>query len=825
MTMSSRRFEKVQSQSWKMREVAREKPNRNVRVLLFVIVGLVLFCPASFCTRTEELSLRNRFDISVEIDPQKGTYSVKYRGQLWLGSGLVSVLANNRWYRSAELKFPVHGQHDQRPGILILEDSKRVSGTDRLGLYESVSLQWKVPTIPNSIITGFRLYRDRPYLVFFQSFPGGFDNYSSGNWIIPSVVFPQFLHEWESSRSDLYSWTSGGMFSHRFAYGPASSLAGTVDLLLLSDADYETLILSPFANYLVATQQSLPIASQDEYEPNKGAINCGIEGLVQKIPPGFQHEHIMVVGSGPQSTLRDWGQALLRRTGKEVPSKYNGDNMKYPVYWDDYGAYYREHAFKEEGYETYEDIILGVADDAKKHGLRIGGFQLQDADQFRFQDGLVEPRRDLFPHGLKWLHEKLGAPLEAYIPWLGSGGPYRQKYPYFETPCGDILGSSMGDVFYSEEYWRDLAGRLSDWGDILLQQDFLSTYEGDPIMMADVAGMNTYFKNQARALQEKGIKMQYAMQLPRNVMESTENPTVVSLQGSWDHHVYPTEPTPENRDDDPYVWKHLLFSSAFYGAVGIWPSRDNIQTGTDPNAWEDVLIANLLGGEIQLGHRIGECNFELLRRTYREGDGLILKPDRPVTPLDRCYHEGCAVGFTESDKNEKKWFYLMSLPSAGYLSAFNISDLGIAGRSVVYNYDSGEASVVDTRTAISLQRNVKHEYFVIAPLFGNEMAVIGDTDKFITMAEMRVASVEADRDSLHIAVISNGAKNPVITGYSGRSPLGVQTENRKLEKASSLEQLKTARSGWYWNRETKLWYVKEDFESAKNMEIRLFKIF
>jgi len=799
--------------------------NNQVARRLSVMVGLILFCAGFVEARAKELSLRNRFALSVEIDTQKGMYFVKYRGQLWLGRGLVSVLAKDRWYRSSEVKFPAYGGHDQRPGMLILEDTKSDSGEDHFGPYESLSLRWRVPTTTDQVVTGFRLYHNSPYLVFFQSFPRGFRNYSSGSWIIPSVVFPQFLPDWESSRNDLYSWTSGGMFSHRFGYGGASSLAGTVDLLLLSDADYETLILSPFANYLVATQQSLPVASQDEYEPNKVGINCGIEGLVQEIPAGFQHEHIIVVGSGPPATLRKWGQALLDRTGKKVPSKYEGDNMRYPVYWDDYGAYYREHGFKEEGYQTYEDVILGIAEDARKHGLRIGAYQLQDADQFLFQDGLVEPRPDLFPHGMKWLHEQLGTPLEAYVPWLAGGGPYRKKYPYFETPRGDILGASMGDVFYSEEYWKDTASKFTSWGDILLQQDFLSTYEGDPVMMGDIDRMNVYFKNQANALHEKGINMQYAMQLPRNILASTENPTVVSLQGSWDHHVYQTEPSPENRDDDPYVWKHLLFSSAFYGAVGIWPSRDNIQTGTDPNAWEDVLLANLLGGEIQLGHRIGECNFGLVQKTYREGDGLILKPDRPVAPLNRCYHEGCAVGFTESAKNENRWFYLISLPSAGYLSAFDISDLGVAGRWLIYNYDKGEASAVDTGTPINLRRNAKHEYFVIAPLFENGMAVIGDTDKFITMAETRVASLEVDRDSLHVTVISNRVKNPIITGYSERSPLGVQAESDRLERASSLEQLKARRSGWYWNPQTKLWYVKEDFESVKNMEPRFFRIF
>ena len=193
--------------------------------------------------------------------------------------------------------------------------------------------------------------------------------------------------------------------------------------------------------------------------------------------------------------------------------------------------------------------------------------------------------------------------------------------PFFDV--GGEIPMSMGDVFYSLEYWRDTADRLASWGTILLQHDFLSDYEGNRVMMSGIRKMDTYFKNMAKALQEKGIDIQYCMQLPRNIMESTENPVMVSLQASEDHHVPMAEPQqqPGNPDNhDPYFWKQVIFTSAFYGALGIWPSRDNIQTIADPNAFEDTLLANLLAGSIQLGHRIGECNLALLRHTYREGD-------------------------------------------------------------------------------------------------------------------------------------------------------------------------------------------------------------
>ena len=32
---------------------------------------------------------------------------------------------------------------------------------------------------------------------------------------------------------------------------------------------------------------------------------------------------------------------------------------------DDYGSYYREHDFKEPGYNAYEDIVLGLEKDAR----------------------------------------------------------------------------------------------------------------------------------------------------------------------------------------------------------------------------------------------------------------------------------------------------------------------------------------------------------------------------------------------------------------------------------------------------------------------------
>jgi hypothetical protein len=771
---------------------------------------------------TQVYRVQNKFGMSVSVATEDGRYSVLYDGEDWLGSGLVSALVNGQWYRNVGLR----PQDDK----LLLDGVKTGSDQDVLGGYDYVDLSWKLPTSGIELKTGFRLYRDKPHLVFVQRFPRGFQHYASGDWTVPSVVFPQFISDSQGGRNDLHSWVSEGMGSHKFGYGKSSSIQGTVDLLLLSDDSHKALILSPFSHYLVATQQSTLLTRKDQI--SRGIINCGVEGLVDELPSGFEQKHILVAGRGINETFGTWGKALLDQAGKKTPSKYQDDTLKYLVYMDDAGAYYYDHDFKESGYKTYADIILGIEKEAKEHDLRIGAYHILDDPQQRDRsEGLFEPRTDLFPEGLARFHERLGKPLELYMMWIRSNSPYRKGYAFFDTGPGEIP-DAMGNVFYTPEYWRFTADKLVSWGTILLQHDYLSDYEGNQVMMSGLNKMDIYFKNMAKALQEKSIDIQYCMQLPRNVMESAENPVMVSLQGSWDHHVgmaEPNKPTPqgpskEYKDEDPFVWKHLIFTSAFYGAVGIWPSRDNIQTIADPNAFEDTLLANLLGGSIQLGHRIGECNFDLLRHTYREGDGLVLKPDRPIVPLDRCYSEGCAVGYTVSKRGGREWFYVLSLPTAGYLRAFNVSDLGVGGKWVVYNFDSRWVSIEDAQAPINFQPMSKHEYLVVAPLLENGMAVIGDTDKFVTMADMRVSSVEAMRGGLRVGVISNQSWNPVIVGYAPERPGGVEVGDTRVEEVSSLHRLKNTRTGWFWDHQTKLWHVKVDFAGAPNMEAKSFWI-
>ena len=241
------------------RQVLLRAQSRSVLVLSAVLVvqslGAIRCARAASEPAGQVYSLQNRFGIAVAFERKTGEYWVRYQGQPWFGAGDVSVLAKRRWYRSAASEPADSTRHNPSEGGLTLVDVRTTAGKDRLGAFDSLRLSWKVPDVDLMLITSFRLYRDAPYLLFGQEFPEGFKNYASGDWTVPSVAFPHFVGG--SNRGDLYSWVSEGMDGHRFGYGSAFNLDKTVDLLVLSDRDYNTIILSPTRADRIHAQRGL----------------------------------------------------------------------------------------------------------------------------------------------------------------------------------------------------------------------------------------------------------------------------------------------------------------------------------------------------------------------------------------------------------------------------------------------------------------------------------------------------------------------------------------------------------------------------------------
>ena len=57
------------------------------------------------------------------------------------------------------------------------------------------------------------------------------------------------------------------------------------------------------------------------------------------------------------------------------------------------------------------------------------------------------------------------------------------------------------------------------------------------------------------------------------------------------------------------------------------------KNATEPYPWVHALASALSAGPNQIGDKINASDIELIVKTCRE-DGLLLKPDRPATPID-----------------------------------------------------------------------------------------------------------------------------------------------------------------------------------------------
>jgi hypothetical protein len=193
-------------------------------------------------------------------------------------------------------------------------------------------------------------------------------------------------------------------------------------------------------------------------------------------------------------------------------------------------------------------------------------------------------------------------------------------------------------------------------------------------------------------------------------------------------------------------------------------------------------------------------------------------------PIDRCYQLGCSAGYSQSDLGGNSWYYLLSLPSAGYLPYFSPADLGVTGETLVYDWDTGVACRRQAKESIPLAEEAKHQYFVVAPILTSGMAIIGDTSKFVTMADKRISLVESDARTARVGVIASAEYSPIISGYSKSRPAMVESDSGQLPALSSLDRLRKANSGWFWDYQSRIWHVKLDFSDSPAMLDRTFRI-
>ncbi|MGH9763740.1 MAG: hypothetical protein ACREAC_23145, partial [Blastocatellia bacterium] len=313
------------------------------------------------------------------------------------------------------------------------------------------------------------------------------------------------------------------------------------------------------------------------------------------------------------------------------------------------------------------------------------------------------------------------------------------------------------NVVIDPQYWQNVAGYLNDSGVVGYEQDWLDV---NATAANNIDDQEAFMGNMANYCNDRGISLQYCMPTPRHY-----------LQSSRYNNAYTVRVSPDRFDRSR--WDQALYSSVLASSLGLWPWVDVFQS----NETSNILLATLSAGMVGVGDQIGSANADNLLKSVR-GDGAIVKPDRPLVPIDSTIladaidglqHPMVAAAFTDfgSTKAAYVFAYVRNFPDNS--ASFTPASLGFTGNVYVYDYVAGTGTVIDAGQ--SFTRTISDwAYYVVVPIGPSGIAFLGDGGQFVTLGKQRIPLV-ADSGKLTATVaLSAGETSRTLFGYAPATP-------------------------------------------------------
>ena len=507
------------------------------------------------------------------------------------------------------------------------------------------------------------------------------------------------------------------------------------------DAAANAFVLSPASNFMVASTA---------YGPN-GELASGISSQIASFPAGFTHQVLLVVENGINQAFDTWGNTLTNLWGKTRPANDADTILNRLGYWTDAGSSYYYNTLPS---TSYADTLLAVKAGFDSLGIQLGYLQLDSwfypkgagAEWQDGSDGIYEyvAAPALFASGLAVFQQALGASLVTHARWIDPASPYRQQYQF-----------SAG-VSTDPAYWDSVASYLAGAGAVAYEQDWLSDKAQTNFNLSDA---DAFLDGMVAAMAREHLSIQYCMPTARHFLQGAKYGNLTTIRASQDRF-------------DETRWTNFLYVSRLASALGIWPFSDVLMSGETAN----LLVATLSAGPVGIGDPVGSLNGANLSGAVR-ADGVIVKPDVPLAPLDLNYlgdaHSANAplIASTYSDFSGQRVYYVFAYNRAADTSVtLSLGDLGVKRPVYLYNYFEGTGRVVTPRAPFSASFQGGWVYLVAAPIGPSGMAILGDTGHFVTLGKKRVTAFEDDGSVGLTVAFAPGETSRTLRGYSPDAP-------------------------------------------------------
>lgn len=610
-------------------------------------------------------------------------------------------------------------------------NASTVTGSDQIGDYTELRFDYAT-SVPH--FAGIRLYTNQPVVLFIDTELAD----SPNDLAFPHLIsYPTNLYH-ESFSTVAFSQRSFSQFASDSPW-------------VFFNTNFDCFILSAATNYMVAGN----VMNAD------GSLSCGIQSSISQLPAGFTHQTILTIQHGINRTFDTWGEALTGLSGKMRPANDSTIELNKLGYWTDNGAAYYYNYNATYG---YAGTMLAVRDDFASHGFPLGYLQLDSwwypkgaantwqGDPNNNRGGLNQyvAESTLFTNGLAAFQQQLGLPLVTHCRWVDGASPYRSQY------------AMSANVIVDNSYWTNRMDYLNSGGVITFEHDWLDI---NALPLLNLNDPPAFMNDMANSAASKGMNLQYCMALPRHFLQGSLYNNLVTMRVSNDRF-------------EISKWNAFLYTSKLAGALGSWPWTDVYYSGESRN----LLLGTLSAGPVGVGDALGGINTANLAKSVRP-DGVIVKPDVPLTPTDAAYINGAQSGSrpmvsaTYVDHGNLRAAYVFSFAQSSALtnSGFTASELGIPGDAYVYDYFNSTGVVVVASNAFNFtttmpSNNVNGSYFVVVPIGSSHIALIGDTNKFVTLGKKRISAM-ADAGVLKVtASFAVGETNLTLAGYAPSAP-------------------------------------------------------
>ncbi len=657
--------------------------------------------------------------IKATVNPNTGIYRIQSQSPAWTFAGSVPA--------------PLQALH-------------RSTGRDRIGRYTQLHFDW---LYKGKLVSGaIRTYRSRPVAQFILTFQQATRH--------PQLPFPAFTTE--PRGLNVLSYQNKAFAPPQFSAGQS----GTPWLLF--DRHYNAAIISPARHFIIMTMRGNGV-SHTRVRLNKH---------VAAVPAKFQIRSILVITHGINHAYDLWGPALTALGGKTRPGNQAAPVLRYLGYWTDNGATYYYHFRPKLGYAGtiiaearhlrarnipihYLELDSwwyrkdSISYNGHKAGTMLSAYKHQSWDKF---GGVTHytASRHLFPDGLKAFDRRLGLPLVVHGRWISPKSPYHKRYK--------ITGIAPVDP----RYWNHIATYLHNNGVETYLQDWQNYIAQYSHFFSSLTAGHDFYHDMAAGMAAHGLTVMYCMPLPCELLESSEVNHVIATRVNDDIFIRPR-------------FYACLFTSRLAGALGLWPWDDVCMSWRTDN----VLLQNLSGGVVGFGDPIGKENRVNLMRTCRS-DGVLIKPDVPIVPIDRAYLDGAlhihapVIARTYTNQDDVKTAYVFAFaptPRDKKPVTFSAHDIGLRGPMYVYNYFTGASALIPAGHTFTGPLGADNaSYYVCASPGSAGIAFMGQRGKFVGTGRERIPSL-ANLPGALMASVAFAPGEDVVTlhGFAPYQPV------------------------------------------------------